>query len=131
MVHRRKQNGSSSVWLSTANEDGIKVGKQFSEELLLNYCKESKEIISEHKCKAWQHLFPESTTKCRIVLTTRPTIIYAIFGITLANFFIVLAVFCSNTKLVVNVAVNYTLLFKIENVRYFCCSLKFRLCLIK
>lgn len=99
-----------------ANEDGTKVCKQFSEELLLNYCKESKEIISEHKSKAWQHLVPDSITKCRIVLTTKPTTIYAIFGITLANFFIVLAVFSSNTKLVVNVAVNYTLLFKIENV---------------
>jgi hypothetical protein len=72
MVHKRKQNGSSSVWLSIANEDGTKVCKQFAEELLVNYCKESKEIICEHKSKAWQYLIPDSITKYRIVLTTKP-----------------------------------------------------------
>jgi len=51
VAHKRKQNGSSSVLLNIANEVGIKVCEQFSEELLLNYCRESKEIMSEHKCK--------------------------------------------------------------------------------
>jgi hypothetical protein len=49
VVHKRKQNGSSSVWPSFANENGIKVCEVFIEELLLNYCRESKEIIYEHK----------------------------------------------------------------------------------
>jgi hypothetical protein len=122
-VHKRKQNGSGSVWLSIANEDGTKVGEQFSEELLLNCCRESKEFISEHKCKAWQHLVPDSITKYRTVLTTKlkKKNIYAIFGLTLVNFFVVLAVFCSDTRLVVSVVEIYTLLFMSENVRYSCC----------
>jgi hypothetical protein len=87
--------------------------------------------MSEHKRKAWQHLVPDSVTKYRIVLITKPKTIYAIFGITIANFFIVLAAFCSDTWLVVSVAENCTLLFEIEKVRYCCCSTRFKLCLIK
>jgi len=55
------------------------------------------------------HLVPDSITKHRTVLTTKPTTIYAILGNTLATFFIFLPMFCSNKKLVANAALNYTL----------------------
>jgi hypothetical protein len=117
--HKRKHGGR------IANEDGIKVSEQFIE-LLLNYCRESKEILSQHKSKAWHHLASDYVTKYRIVLTTNSKAICAIFDNTLAKFSIVLAVFCSNTQFSVNVAKNCTLLFKIEHVRYFCCSINLK-----